>query len=45
VINQEGKDIKEAMGFASKVAAIVVMREGAQELIPTRSEVDVIYVL
>jgi len=37
---QEGKDIKVAMDFASKVAALVVMREGAQESIPTRAEVD-----
>lgn len=38
----EGASIREAMDFAGKAAAITVMRRGAQQSIPLRSEVDVL---
>jgi ribokinase len=37
----EGRDIDEAIGFANKVASIVVTRQGAQTSIPSREEVDI----
>lgn len=36
----EGKTIKEAIDFASKVGALTVTREGAQSSLPTREEVE-----
>lgn len=36
----EGADIKEAVRFACKAAAITVTRPGAQQSIPTRDELD-----
>lgn len=36
----EGADVREAMRFASRAAAITVTRRGAQQAIPTRSETD-----
>lgn len=35
----EGKDLKDAAGFAAKVAALSVTRMGAQPSLPTRQEV------
>lgn len=37
----EGRGIDEAIGFANKVASIVVTRQGAQTSIPSREEVDI----
>ncbi|AZK48052.1 ribokinase [Paenibacillus lentus] len=37
----EGKNVQEAITFATKVSSIVVTRAGAQTSIPERSEVDV----
>ena len=37
---QEGMDIFQALDFAAKVAALTVMKKGAQESIPTRDEVE-----
>lgn len=36
----EGKLLKEAIGFASKVSALTVTRQGAQESLPTKKEVE-----
>jgi len=36
----EGKSLKEAIGFASKVSALTVTREGAQDSLPTQKEVE-----
>ncbi len=36
----EGKSMKEAIGFANYAATIAVTRKGAQDSIPTRTEVD-----
>ena len=40
-INQviEGKEVKEAMEFASKVSSIAVTRKGAIASLPLRSEI------
>lgn len=35
-----GKNLKSAMQFASRAAAITVTRRGAQQAVPTRSEVE-----
>lgn len=36
----EGKEVKEAMEFASYASSITVMRPGAQQSIPTRNELE-----
>jgi len=36
----EGTDIREAMTFANKAAAITVTKRGAQQAIPTRKEIE-----
>lgn len=36
----EGKTVKDAINFASKVGALTVTREGAQSSLPTREEVE-----
>ncbi len=36
----EGKTPQEAIGFASKVSALTVTREGAQDSLPTKKEVE-----